>query len=171
MRLKEVWEADPKVIRKQFKDPITDSLNWGLIFVGEGQPIGAEGSGGVGADPTGTPGFGDRVGSFGDSDDGRRRSGFGRARGREERDRRDGGIGGRSGGERVGPIIGVHSTSCEQSIKVYEGRTTYCEWRFMLKEQQGPGGRGRTRPPTPTPDDRFPFGTQPFPKPSPSPAP
>ena len=29
----------------------------------------------------------------------------------------------------VGPIIGVHSTSCDESIKVYEGHTTYCEWQ------------------------------------------
>jgi hypothetical protein len=173
MRLKEIWEANPKVIRKQFKDPITDSVDWGLIFVGEGQPIGGRGSGGVGADPTGTPGFGDRRDSFGagDDDDGRRRFGFGRARDRKEGDRPGGGIGGRSGGERVGPIIGVHSTSCDQSIKVYEGRTSYCEWRFMLKEQQGGARRGRTRNPTPTPDDRFPFGSQPLPGPSPSPAP
>jgi type II secretory pathway pseudopilin PulG len=174
MRLKEIWEADPKVIRHQFKDPITDSLDGGLIFVGEGQPIGAGGSGGAGADPTGTPGFGDRRGSFGDRDDGSRRSGFGRAGGREEGDRPGGGFGGRSGGERVGPIIGVHSTSCKQSIKVYEGRTAYCEWRFMLKEtgeEQGGGRRGRRRMPTPTPENNYPFGTQPLPKPSPSPAP
>ena len=33
------------------------------------------------------------------------------------------GLGG--GGEKVGPIIGVHSLSTETSIKIYEGRTQY----------------------------------------------
>ena len=44
-------------------------------------------------------------------------------------------------GEMIGPISGVYSKSCDESIKVYEGRTTYCEWKFMLRDQQQ--GRGR----------------------------
>ena len=35
--------------------------------------------------------------------------------------------------------MGVHSRSCETSIKIYEGRSRYCDWKFMLREQ--PGGR------------------------------
>ena len=43
MQLKEIWEAKPKVIRKPWKDPITDSEDWGLIFLGqEGRRIGPE---------------------------------------------------------------------------------------------------------------------------------
>ena len=43
MQLKELWEADPRVIRKKWKDPITDSEDWGLIFLGqEGRRIGVE---------------------------------------------------------------------------------------------------------------------------------
>ncbi len=39
MRMKEIWEADPKVIRKKWKDPITDSESWGIVLLGqENQP-------------------------------------------------------------------------------------------------------------------------------------
>jgi hypothetical protein len=42
----------------------------------------------------------------------------------------------------VGPIIGVHSTSCEAAIKVYQGRERYCDWKFVFREQPA-------RPPRP----------------------
>lgn len=140
MRLKEIWEANPRVIRKKWKDPITDSYDWGLIFLGqEGGQIGAGGVAG-GRQPglpnqpvaTTTPGAG-VGGTAGGGLAGGPRTG--------------------PGGEKVGPIVGVHTTSCEESIKVYEGRTTYCEWRFIQRDQRqqvGPGGRpGRPGRPTP----------------------
>jgi type II secretory pathway pseudopilin PulG len=122
MRLKEMWEANPKVLRRKWKDPITDSERWGLVFVGqEGQEIGAPGGpGGRRPAPTASP-----TPLF-----------------EMDRDKGPGGDGGE--GDRVGPIIGVYSLACEPSIKVYEGRTSYCEWRFVLKEEEGAGrGRGR----------------------------
>jgi len=68
----------------------------------------------------------------------------------------------------TGAIIGVHSRSCEQSIKIYNGRTRYCDWLFYLTTASpvglgpgvGVGGGGpsvRTPPPvrpTRTPGDR-----------------
>jgi type II secretory pathway pseudopilin PulG len=117
MRLQEIWEADPRVIRKKFKDPITDSEDWGLIFVGqEGRRIGPENAFPGTPMPTRTETFG-KGGLVGDSP-------F------ETRDRE---------GQKIGPIAGVHSKSCDESIKIYEGRTTYCEWQFVLREK----GRGR----------------------------
>jgi type II secretory pathway pseudopilin PulG len=117
MRLKEMWEANPKVLRRKWKDPMTDSERWGLVFVGqEGQEIGAPGgpsSGRPAPTPSPTPMF------------------------EMDRDKDPGGD-----GERVGPIIGVYSLACEPSIKIYEGRTSYCEWRFILKDEEG-AGRGR----------------------------
>jgi type II secretory pathway pseudopilin PulG len=140
MRLKEIWEADPKVMRKKWKDPITDSYDWGLIFAGQGgQTVGQQKPGKTPV-ATRTPAFGDRdteagTGSpFGDRGSGRGSGNTGR-KGR---------------GEMVGPIIGVHSKSCDESIKVYEGRTTYCEWKFQLdvREGRGSAGDGRgSRPP------------------------
>lgn len=137
MRLKEIWEADPKVIRQKWKDPMTDSENWGIIFVGqEGRGLGRGASlgGTPGAEtplPTGTPGFGGGRGG----------------RGRPGNNRNNGlppGVTRNDEGELIGPITGVHSTSCDESIRVYEGRSSYCEWEFVYKERKQPGrGGGR----------------------------
>lgn len=124
MRMKEIWEADPKVIRQKWKDPITNSENWGIIFMGQERQVGRQVVGlGEGTPlPTGTPGFGD-----------------GSRAGGQEGDRLPDGVQRNPDGEIIGPIVGVHSTSCDESIKIYEGRTTYCEWRFFLKPDQQQG--------------------------------
>ena len=122
MRMKEIWEADPKVVRKQWLDPITDSEDWGLIFLGqEGRRIGPENA------FQGTPGATETVTFRGTQPGLGSDSPFGN-RNRE--------------GEMIGPIVGVHSKSCEESIKIYEGRNTYCEWQFVLREKGL--GRGST---------------------------
>lgn len=55
--------------------------------------------------------------------------------------------------EARGPIIGVASRSCETSIKMFEGRTRYCDWKFVFDpERQGQGGV-RPPPPGPQPTD------------------
>ncbi len=43
------------------------------------------------------------------------------------------------GGAKTGPIIGVHSRSCADSIKVLNGRTRYCDWKFYFDPTK-PGG-------------------------------
>jgi type II secretory pathway pseudopilin PulG len=50
-------------------------------------------------------------------------------------------------GTKTGAIIGVHSRSCDEAIKLYDGRTRYCEWKFYFdpNKQAGP------RPPGPVP--------------------
>ena len=101
MRMKELWEADPKVLRKKWIDPITGSEEWGIVFQGtEGRQVRPPGTGPA-PTPTRTPVF--------------------------ERNREN-------EGEKVGPIIGVHSLSTDTSIKVYEGRTQYDMWKFILQE-------------------------------------
>ena len=111
MRLKEMWEADPKVLRRKWTDPITGDENWGVIFQGqEGRELTGLQTG-PRPTPTRTPVF--------------------------ERQRAE-------GGEKVGPIIGVHSLSTETSIKVYEGRTQYNMWKFVLLEQGGSSRTGET---------------------------
>lgn len=120
MQLKEIWEAKPRVLRKRWKDPMTDSETWGLVFVGqEGRPVFTPGSSRGTPTPTPTPRQ-TGAGSFGQPP------------------------------QQVGPIAGVHSTSCEESIKVYDGRAKYCEWKFVLKQPtQVPRGGGNlpTQPP------------------------
>lgn len=117
MRLKEIWEANPRVIRKEWKDPITDSEDWGLIFLGQGgRRIGPQNPLGQTPQPTQTVTY---EGTRPTEDDS---SPFGTS-GKE--------------GEKIGPIVGVHSKSCDESIKVYQGRTTYCEWQFVFREDGG----------------------------------
>ncbi len=137
MRMKELWEADPRVLRQKWKDPITDSEEWGLVFLGqEGRELTAPGGRGRGPRPTPT-----RTPVF-------------------EREREGG-----DGGEKVGPIVGVYSLSTDQSIKIYEGRTTYDEWKFVFKEKGSRQPPSRREDETPwgipdTPTPRFrPTGT------------
>lgn len=138
MRLKEIWEADPKVIRKKWKDPITDSENWGIIFVGQegrgvGRNLGLNGTPGAETPlPTGTPAIGGGRG-------GRGRSGQGNNNGLPP------GVSRNDEGELIGPIAGVHSNSCDESIRVYQGRNSYCEWEFVYKERRQPGRGGGGR--------------------------
>jgi len=120
MRMKELWEADPKVLRQKWTDPITGSDKWGVVFQGqEGQELTVPGGGGPRPTPTRTPVF--------------------------ERQRED-------VGEKVGPIVGVHSLSTETSIKVYNGRTQYDLWKFTLAEI-----------PSRAPEDDTPWGMPPTP--------
>ncbi len=117
MSLKEIWEAKPHVIRKKWKDPITDSTNWGLVFLGQsgnqvggGTPL----AGGSGSLPTPTPAPSPTEAPEGGG----------------------GGIGGAGGQGARGPIIGVYSRSTDDSIKIYKGRTRYCDWKFVLEESE-----------------------------------
>jgi type II secretory pathway pseudopilin PulG len=116
MRMKELWEADPKVLRKKWTDPMTGDEKWGVIFEGQqGQELALPQTG-PRPTPTRTPVFEQQ---------------------REEE------------GEKVGPIIGVHSLSTDMSIKVYEGRTQYNMWKFVLQEDQR-ASTGRRPGTTPT---------------------
>jgi len=122
MRMKELWEANPRVLRQKWKDPITDSEEWDLIFLGQeggGPTVPGGRARGSRPTPTRTPIF--------------------------EREREGG-----DGGEKVGPIIGVRSFSTDPSIKIYEGRTTYAEWKFVLQEAE-------QQPPRGPRDDRLPW--------------
>jgi type II secretory pathway pseudopilin PulG len=160
MQLKEIYEAKPRVIRKRWKDPITDSENWGIVFLGqEGQQLGQGGRqlAGPGAQddvfgrkpvgtetPFGTPGRNRNQEGSADGKPGAQPGGqdaFGN-------DPSGQGAFGQVGADRkMGPIVGVHSLSCDEAIKIYEGHTTYCEWRFIFREQQQRGGRGGQRSP------------------------
>lgn len=142
MRMKEIWEAKPRVVRQKWKDPITDSEAWGLIFVGQDRVTGLRGgAGGVQLAPT--AGIG---GAFGDDSETTIGDGGDRRAGRPgEGERLPPGVQRGAEGELIGPIMGVRSTSCDESIKIFEGRTSYCEWQFVYREderlQRGGGGR------------------------------
>lgn len=154
MQLKEIYEAKPRVIRKQWKDPITDSENWGIVFLGqEGRQMGqrgrqlvgpgAQGSG-LGPIGTQTPG-GNRQGGVSNPGNRGYQTSDGKGvknPGLQDDDSGQFGLGQADAERMVGPIIGVHSTSCDEAVKIYEGHTTYCEWRFVYREQARPGAGG-----------------------------
>ncbi len=106
--LKEMYEVRPRALRKLWKDPITDSNDWGLVTQattqtirrpGDPPPGGPQPTPSPSPTPSPTPGFGGK-------DD--------------------------SGTPNVPlPIIGVYSKSTKKSIRVFDGRDTYNEWRFV----------------------------------------
>lgn len=109
LTLDEMVKIKPRVLRKQWTDPITGKFDWVPVFFGqEGQQVaggGVAGSG-AGAAPTPTPTPPPSI--------------FGSPNPTAAR----------------GPIIGVRSPSCATSIKVYEGHDRYCDWKFIFDPQK-----------------------------------
>ncbi len=115
--LVELARANPRVMRKVWSDPITGKPDWVPVFMGQ-EGVPVAGTAG-GPSPTPTPPTG---------------KGEPRAKPFPRTDT-------------AGPVVGVHSRSCETSIKVYNGRARYCDWKFVFNPQTGPGGRGGPVPP------------------------
>jgi type II secretory pathway pseudopilin PulG len=168
-----------KFLRKAYKDPTTKDGKWRFIRQGE-----AIGPGAVGAGPgnrpgqAGAPGTGTGTpGGFGAGNS----SGFGTGP--------DGlpttttttpttqpsSLGSTLGGQSMGAMMGVASTNTDKSLRIFNGRTKYSEWLFVVGQPRvvgkpltigpatpggapgtsgGPGGSPRPGPtplPTPTP--------------------
>lgn len=127
--LDELWKAKPRVIRKTFIDPMTGKADWRPVFLGqEGDQVNTGAPGAPtptpGRMPTPTPAPTPGASSS---------SPFGPGE-----------------GPQGGPIVGVKSRSCEESIKVLDGRTRYCDWKFIFdpnKQKRQPVPPG----PIPTP--------------------
>jgi type II secretory pathway pseudopilin PulG len=103
--LKEMFETRPRTLRKLWKDPMTNSLNWGLITAA-GAPL-------PGARPGGMPGGG----PFAPKPVPTPRPGTP-------------GTPGNPGDQPPGPIMGVYSTSKKKGYRLFSGRENYNEWRF-----------------------------------------
>jgi len=116
-RLDELIKVKPRSIRQLWKDPMTDSGGWHVIFQNEqgGQTLAGGGL------PGGGPGTGK-------GDDGRQ-------------DRRSVPTGPNGQPQRVGPIVGVRSLSTDESIKVLFGEEEYDRWEFTLQALSGGGNR------------------------------
>jgi type II secretory pathway pseudopilin PulG len=123
--LKEMYEVRPRTLRKLWKDPMTNSLNWGLITLASGAPLpgatpgGMPGGGPLAPTPVPTP----RPGTSGAP--------------------------GNPGDAPPGPIMGVYSTSKKKGYRLFAGRENYNEWRFTEQTilNQAPSGP----PPAPGP--------------------
>ena len=119
INLSELVVAKPRVLRKKWPDPMTGVPDWEPVFLGEEGTTVA--GGGVGPGVTPSPGATPSPGPVTTPKPGP--------------------------GAKTGAIIGVHSRSCDEAIKLYDGRTRYCEWKFYFdpNKQAGP------RPPGPVP--------------------
>lgn len=115
-RLEELIEVEPRSIRKLWKDPMTESGKWGLVFQGGVAPPGQGG--------------GRELGGGGGPGDGR--EGRGRRPGQGDRGTP------RPGEQRtVGPIVGVRSLSDEESVKILFGEEIYDAWQFTVDRLGG----------------------------------
>ena len=136
-KLKELMDTGPgkrRCIRQLWKDPITNSDKWGLIFNGgvrwptvviPDALTGEEGSTpaapppGMPGQPAGGTGLGTQPGSS-----------------IEIKPFETTGIDGEAP---AGPIIGVFCTSPKETLRAYNGRRHYCEWDFS-PQAMGRGG-------------------------------
>jgi hypothetical protein len=107
--LKEMYDTRPRTLRKLWKDPMTNSVEWGLVNPGAGTPIVLPGTGGdkgkpPGSDPRGPRPLPTPTPSAS--------SGFG------------------SPPQNALPVAGVHSKSEGKAFRQYQGRDTYSQWVF-----------------------------------------
>ncbi len=131
--LKEMYEIRPRVLRKLWKDPITNSDDWGIVGFTTGAPLpGQRGPStlttppGSGASPqptpsvppTPTPSFGFKQGTPGEA-------------------------------PTIGPITGVYSKSRKKAYRIYQGRDIYADWRFTEQSLLGTAGPGSPVKPGP----------------------
>ncbi|MEO8584668.1 MAG: type II secretion system protein [Acidobacteriota bacterium] len=125
--LKEMFEIRPRTLRKLWKDPMTNSNNWGLITLASGVPLPGARQGGLpGAGPlTPTPAPTPQPGAGG---------GFGTSK---------------PGDAPPGPITGVYSTSKKKGYRQFTGRENYNEWRFTEQTILNQSPSGPPLPPGP----------------------
>ena len=117
MRLEELITVRPRSIRQLWKDPMTESGEWGLIYaqVDPGRRPGRRGRRGQGVAPQQQPQ------SFGGSAP--RPLGGEQARTRQ----------GSGAAQAVAPIMGVHSLSHEDALKTYFGVSKHSQWLFSVE--------------------------------------
>lgn len=118
VRLEELIEVQPRMIRKLWKDPMTEDGKWALISAVAPNPVtmqdpNGRGNGG-GPDPDGNPG---PDGEPGDDQGGEDQEG-------------EPTFGPKKGEIQVGPFKGVHSKSRKTSFLVFNGKDRYDEWHF-----------------------------------------
>ena len=134
VKLEELLEVEPRSIRQLWRDPFNEEGGWGLILAAQG--AGSRQVGGAQGNLQGRLGAGSRASGgategqpqaepiVGLVDPARRRPGGGRVR------------------RVAGPIKGVYSLADGDSIKVFNGSTSYKQWKFttdLMPVSAGPG--------------------------------
>ncbi len=129
--LKEMFDLRPRTIRRLWKDPITNSDDWGLVSATVGAPLPGQQGGGGGKPPGAT---GSMMPTPTPTPVPTPSSGFGATP---------------AGASPVGPVAGVYSKSKKKGYRIYQGREAYSDWRFteqtLMQQttssgQPGPGG-------------------------------
>jgi type II secretory pathway pseudopilin PulG len=137
-----------KFLRKAYKDPVTRDGKWRLIHPGEAiAPIGVP----VGGQPSPSPGFGASPSPSPNPSASPRDSLSGP---------------GVSTGESLGAIVGVATTSKEQSLRIFNGRKRYDEWLFIAGQPRVVGLHPGTAPTVPGATPGGTPGLNPSPRPS-----
>jgi type II secretory pathway pseudopilin PulG len=104
VKLEELPNAKPRVLRKVWADPMTGKPDWQPVFLGEA---------GTTLQPTPNPSATPQPTPNADDTSQPTRPVTG-------------------GQGTIGPIIGVKSSVCQDSIMVYLGNTNYCQWKFFF---------------------------------------
>jgi type II secretory pathway pseudopilin PulG len=136
LTLDELVKANPRAMRKKWVDPVTGKFDWVPVFMGQGQQVPGTG-GGPTQTPAPTPAPTARPDDDEEEEGGRRPPG-GRGQAQQAFPATDA----------RGPIVGVHSRSRDESIRVRDGRSVYSDWAFTLDQNprgQG-GGQGQPQP-------------------------
>ena len=125
--------VEQKFLRKKFKDPMTESGEFQILYQGSALTL----PGGRG---TGSPATGQQPGGSG--------TGFGTGSGRSQSAFTSTfTTGGRGSAGPLGGVIGVVSTSKDKSFRILDGRSQYNEWRFIWLPTAQPGrGGGANQP-------------------------
>lgn len=139
-KLKELMDTGPgkyRCIRQLWKDPITNSDRWGLIYAnGQRYPVvvipdaltGEEGTVSPPLVPGALPGGPQPGGGMGSLP-------------ASSIEIKPFELSGADGEAPVGPIVGVFSTSPKESLRAFNQRRHYCEWDFT-PQALGQGGAG-----------------------------
>jgi len=134
-RLEELFETSPRCIRQLWKDPMTEDGEWGLIFGQPQQPRGRNNAagnnarGGQGNVPQAN--LNDLTTADFQGTGSRRQTAQG-TRSLSGSQSRDTGLTGEK--RQTGPIMGVHSLSDEESIRIFDGAEVYSEWVFAVEK-------------------------------------
>jgi type II secretory pathway pseudopilin PulG len=123
--LDELYKARPRTIRKLWKDPMCDCLDWYPLIQGTSEAVPGAG----GPPPGGPPGPGPGTTTYGGLQPTKAPTpAFGAPMG--------------TIGNIVGPIVGVRSRVRKEALKEWRGRRYYDEWRFIMGDADSdlPGG-------------------------------
>lgn len=133
--LDELAKAEPRSLRQEWKDPMTEDGAWAVVTAQEMNAQGGQGGQGAQGGPGGRRGQGAPAGQN-----------AGQGGGEEDGDQGLTPAVGPDGQPVQGPVAGVRSKGRGKAMKTFEGAEDYSAWRFTFDlVQPGSLGRGRAQ--------------------------